>query len=279
VLRGPRPDLIYAREFWSLFLLHNSGIPFIFESHWKPKSVLHHAVESAIMRHRNCRRVVVISKSLRKIYLEEFPWLNMDKVVVAHDGADPVSSERRPHREIGRNGALQVGYIGSFQMGAGVETVTEISRRMSDVDFHIVGGSEGEVQDLQGSARGQTNLHVHGFVKPALLTSVFSGFDVMLAPYQENTASIVWCSPMKLFEYLAHGKAIICSDFPVIREIIEDGAHGLLVPAGDLDAWVAAIRFLCDRERRTSLGEAGRARLESTFTWNIRAQQVLHGVV
>jgi glycosyltransferase involved in cell wall biosynthesis len=279
VLGGSRPDLLYAREYWALLLLRNSGIPFIFESHWKPKSVVHHAVETKIMQHPKCRRIVLISNALREIYGEEFPWLCPSQVVVAHDGADAVSPKPKSFRELGRDGVLQVGYVGSFQVGAGIETVAEISHKMPEFDFHVVGGSEKEVQNLVRSLPDLPNLHIHGFMKQALLTSAYSGFDVMLAPYQENTTSIDWCSPMKLFEYMAHGKAIICSDYPVMREIIEDGTHGLLVPADDLEAWVTAISSLSDRERRASLGEAGRARLEKKFTWDIRARRVLEGVV
>lgn len=83
---------------------------------------------------------------------------------------------------------------------------------------------------------------------------------------------------MKLFEYMAYGKAIVCSDFPVMREIVESGTDGLLVPSDDIDAWVRAIRDLADPARREALGRAARARLDREFTWEIRARRVLDGV-
>ena len=54
--------------------------------------------------------------------------------------------------------------------------------------------------------------------------------DILLAPYQDrvtvaqsdNITTERWMSPLKLFEYMAAGKAIICSDIPVLREILEN---------------------------------------------------------
>jgi glycosyltransferase involved in cell wall biosynthesis len=84
---------------------------------------------------------------------------------------------------------------------------------------------------------------------------------------------------MKLFEYMAHGKAIVCSDFPVMREVIEPGATGLLVASDDSDAWANAISVLREDPRlRTALGSSGQEKLNRQFTWRHRAQKILEGI-
>src|SRR3546814_2148470 len=50
-----------------------------------------------------------------------------------------------------------------------------------------------------------------------------------------------WTSPLKLFEYMAHGLPIIASDLPNIREVLRHGETGLLVPSGDLDSWLLTL--------------------------------------
>lgn len=278
VLNGNSPDLIYAREFWALFLLSKSGLPFIFESHWRPKSLIHRYVEGFFMRRGEFRRAVLISAELKKIYSEEYSWLPDEKMMVAHDGADPEAPGKTPSRSFGRDLALQVGYVGSFWPGYGVNLIKELALEIQEADFHIIGGRPEQVSNLTRRDAAINNLRYHGFISPARLPAYYSALDVLLAPYQGPTPHIQWISPMKLFEYMAHGKAIVCSDFPVMREIIEDGRDGLLVPAGDKNGWVNAIRNLMHPARRDELGRAARTRLEREFTWEIRARRVLDGV-
>jgi glycosyltransferase involved in cell wall biosynthesis len=107
-------------------------------------------------------------------------------------------------------------------------------------------------------------------------------FDVLLAPYQlevqiasgEETAS--WMSPLKLFEYMAAKKPILCSDLPVLREIIQHGRNGLLLPVNDPEAWINALqRLLADPAERERLGANARADLLTRYTWQRRATRVI----
>jgi glycosyltransferase involved in cell wall biosynthesis len=278
VAEGQRPDLIYAREFWALALVADLGVPFVFESHWKPKSPLHKAVEAAIMRHPGFRRVVLISDELRKIYAAEFPWLPAGKVLVAHDGADPAPEiPKRDRRKLGREGALQVGYVGSFWPGYGIDMVERLAHEMKDVDFHVIGGDPDQVAERRRRNAALANLTYHGFVAPSELPGYYASLDPLLAPYQDATPHIRWISPMKLFEYMAHGKAIVCSDFPVMREIIDHEKNGLLVRADDPAAWVVAIERLRDKSLRSSLSRGAQRKLEAEFTWRRRAERALAG--
>ena len=84
-----------------------------------------------------------------------------------------------------------------------------------------------------------------------------------------------WMSPLKLFEYMAAAKPILCSDIPVLREIIENGRNGLLLPAEDADAWAAALRRPNDTPaERRRLGAAAYADFLARHTWLERARRV-----
>jgi glycosyltransferase involved in cell wall biosynthesis len=63
------------------------------------------------------------------------------------------------------------------------------------------------------------------------------------------------------------GKACIATDVPGLRDIIEDGKNGLLVPSEDVTALAQAIsRLSSSSELRASLGAAARKRIEERFT-------------
>jgi glycosyltransferase involved in cell wall biosynthesis len=62
-----------------------------------------------------------------------------------------------------------------------------------------------------------------------------------------------------LVEGMVAGLPVVGSDVPGIRDVIDDGRTGLLVPAADVDALYAALsRLAGDPELRATLGAAGR---------------------
>lgn len=64
---------------------------------------------------------------------------------------------------------------------------------------------------------------------------------------------------LNLLEYQSHGIPVVCTDLAPHREVVEDGATGLLVPVGDVAALAAAMRrVLSDEILRARLGEGGR---------------------
>jgi glycosyltransferase involved in cell wall biosynthesis len=64
-----------------------------------------------------------------------------------------------------------------------------------------------------------------------------------------------------------------------LREIIEDGRNGLLVPPADPDAWAAALkRLLEDRHLRKRLAATAHTDFISRHTWQQRASRVITGL-
>jgi glycosyltransferase involved in cell wall biosynthesis len=86
-----------------------------------------------------------------------------------------------------------------------------------------------------------------------------------------------WASPMKVFEYLACGRAILASDLPVLREVLTED-NSVLAPPEDAAAWNHALRSLAaDAGRREAL--ALRARADAgLYSWEQRARRALAGL-
>jgi glycosyltransferase involved in cell wall biosynthesis len=82
---------------------------------------------------------------------------------------------------------------------------------------------------------------------------------------------------MKLFEYMAAGRAILSGDLPVLREVLNE-SNGLLLPTEDVQAWVDGLSgLLADPDRMRSLGK--QARLDAAaYTWEARAARMLAGI-
>jgi glycosyltransferase involved in cell wall biosynthesis len=69
-----------------------------------------------------------------------------------------------------------------------------------------------------------------------------------------------------LLEAQSWGLAVVASDIPANRALVDDGINGLVVPVGDVDALAAAvIRLLDDAALRARLGRAARERVAREF--------------
>jgi glycosyltransferase involved in cell wall biosynthesis len=73
--------------------------------------------------------------------------------------------------------------------------------------------------------------------------------------------------PKVLLEACASGKAVVVSDIPGCREVIQDDVNGLVIPARDADALAMAIqRLLGDAELRRRLGTNARTTAVEQFS-------------
>lgn len=214
-----------------------------------------------------------------------FPWLPSEKVRAVHDGADiPERTSKPPFNtaSLGDSKKFQVGYIGHLYPGKGMEIISLLASRLPQMDFHVVGGMDEDIARWQQTGTAP-NLHFHGFVRHADLPWYFENFDVLLAPYQKTVMGIgrkndnaPWMSPLKLFEYMASEKAIICSDLPVLREILTHKKDALLIPPEDIEAWMGALLTLKDNsELRKGLAISAKEKFLARHTWEKRAGEVL----
>jgi glycosyltransferase involved in cell wall biosynthesis len=176
--------------------------------------------------------------------------------------------------------------VGSLYPGKGLETIISLAELRQQYVFDIVGGTIDEIAWWRDRG-APANVHFHGHVPHSELACFFSSFHVALLPILPNVSVDFrnsdigrWTSPLKLFEYMAHDLPIIASDRPTIREVLTDGETGFLVPPGDTTAWARTLdRALEDYPTSLSVGKRAGALLREKYTWKVRAQLVLSGLL
>lgn len=79
-----------------------------------------------------------------------------------------------------------------------------------------------------------------------------------------------------LLEAMALEAPVVASDIPAVREVLDDGRAGVLVPPADAASLGKAIcGLLDDRDRRKALAAVGRRRFEAEFRIDAVADQML----
>ncbi|MCB2226140.1 MAG: glycosyltransferase family 4 protein [Desulfarculaceae bacterium] len=274
---GLRPDLLYGRYLRGLYFASLMGARPAYESHLPPEGLdrLTRAMFRRLERRQALRLLVVISEALAALAREQGA---TTPILAAHDGAD-LPEDDAPVEAL--EGEFPVGYFGNLYPGRGVELIVETARLTPWASFHLVGGQDPALLErLRREA--PANLILHGFVPPARALAMQRGCKALLMPYQQRVSvpgqieTSRWMSPLKMFEYMASGAAIVSSHLPVLGEVLADGVNALLVPPADASAWSAALCRLRD-ESGLARALAARARedLAANYTWTRRARRIM----
>lgn len=281
-LKKENTNLVYGRFLHGCLIATFLDIPTVYESHmpaWR-KGFFEKILFNLLLARKSLKYIVVISEALKTMYVDY--GIPAENILVAHDAAVPVPNFENRANLDGRAGAIQVGFVGNLYEGKGMEIIAQIAPALPEVDFHIIGGQEKDISRWQKSI-ASNNVFFHGFIPQEKLLSYRNALDICLLPIQEtvrplgsdtiNIADVN--SPLKLFDYMAHGKAIIASDLPVIREVLNE-QNAILVPPHDTDAWIRAIQKLIENTRmRSKLGAQALEDFMNHYTWQKRATHVL----
>lgn len=292
-------ELIYTRLPQAAALASQMGLPTILEIHDMPQGTLGPRMLHWFIKGKGAHRLVVITRALRTDLQSRFG-LSADSslIVVAPDGVDLQRYQGLPSPEQARLALTHsapagweavlppdrftAGYTGHLYAGRGVDLLLQVAARLPEMNFLVAGGEPQDVERARQSARSAhlDNLQLTGFVPNADLPLYQAACDVLLMPYQRQVAASSggdisrYLSPMKLFEYLASERPILSSDLPVLQEVLNP-ENALLLPADDIEAWVAALRRLqAEPGLRRRLASQARQDAQE-YTWEARAAKIL----
>jgi len=243
------------------------------------------------LKMRGRKLMTVTTRALRQA-LERSAGFGFENeaVVVAPNGVDlerykdlpdPPSARRR----LFLKNKLTIGFTGHIYPGRGADLLFELARQMPGVNFLWVGGTPELVKYWRGRLKvsNAKNVMMTGFVEHEHIPLYQAAADVLLMPYGrsieassgQDIAEVI--NPMKMFEYMASGRAIVSADLPVIREVLTEKSAVFCKP-GDVNAWKSAIEsLLLNEKQRVALGAQARKDAKR-YTWEERARRIMNGM-
>ena len=214
----------------------------------------------------------VLADRLRAVGVDE------DRITVIQNGVgneflrDVDSAPVRARYGLG--GKIVLGFTGFVRDWHGVDKVVSFlaSRRTSNLHLLLVGDGparaslERQAHDLGVSDK----LTITGVVQREEIPAHVAAFDIALQP-----AVVDYASPLKLFEYMALGKAILAPASANIMEVLTEDREAILF-AADEGAFEQGLGALVDdASLRQRLGEGARASLlRQGLTWAGNAERV-----
>jgi len=204
------------------------------------------------------------------------------RIVVTSNGVDTdafrlVEADARPRLPAAFKSGPVLGFVGYVRAWHGLPQVVELLAAdpvLAQANLLVVGDGPAR-GDLEAQARRlgvDGRVQVCGVIGRDSLAGYVSTFDIALQP--EVTA---YASPLKLFEYMALGRAIIAPDAPNIREILSLEVDALLFEPNNPDSLAAAIRRLVgDAALRARLGAAAAGKIQrEDITWARNARRAI----
>jgi glycosyltransferase involved in cell wall biosynthesis len=189
-----------------------------------------------------------------------------------YDGIDSEIAKRA----LGLSGKIVLGFSGFMREWHGLDSVVEALAQPDlpeSVHFLLLGdGPARAAMEQRAAELGIVDrLTFAGIVPRNELGRHVAAFDIALQP-----KAVAYASPLKLFDYMAAGKAIVAPDQPNIRELVSHEKSALLFDPQQKTAMLEAILLLVrDPGLRRRVGVGARRQIdERGFTWRDNARRV-----
>ena len=276
----PVHDVVYTRNSATFVALIARGAATVYDTHraWPDHVPPSRPLFRAIMRRDNFVGALFHSEYARQSYLR----LGIDAAHLRtiRNGYDPARFRSDVTRDDARR-ALDlpldrklVVYTGHISRLKGLDALLGLAERTPEALFLMV-GSEGDGL-VERAARRHANVRVLPWQPYQVAAQYMVSADVLLLPPSSLGLKVAGHTvlPMKLFGYLAAGRALLAPATPDVQELLVDGDNAVLVPPGDIEAAALALRNLLH-------DDVGRARLASharatgaDLTWDARAEKI-----
>lgn len=232
---------------------------------------------------RGATKVIAITGALRDELVRR--GVDGDKIMLVPNGVDTDRFVPRPRNEelarrLGVTGKTVIGYVGSVLdyegLGLLVDAAAALSLERSNFVVLVVGdGNEREALEGRVARDGLDDIiRFVGRVPHEEVEDYYSIIDI--CPFPRLPLPVCeMVSPLKPFEALAMGKAVVASDVAALAEIVQDGVNGLLHVKGDTASLAEQLRrLLDDADLRRRLSSDGREWVVRHRRWDVLSSRI-----
>ena len=262
-INGPHFELIY---FYYLYYLNNIGIlkkilkySFYFKKKLEVEKFWYNKKKKA----KYIDGIITVSDVLANYLKSHF----RVPIKVVTNGAEPRWSFM-PYK-----GALNVLVSGGSVPWIDWDTPVKLAQiclnKRLNIHFHFVGKSVDNAPP---------NITCYGRLSHFELSKIIQKCHVCLVLYNDFSWSPIgfYNSPLKLFEYMAHGKVVIATDLGQISSIIKNEVDGFLVRPKDVQSIYNLLSLLqCNSSLLYKLSKNAYEKIRSQYTWELKVKEYI----
>jgi starch synthase len=236
------------------------------------------AAKEAHLTYRLADKIICVSEPAKQHLVETWQ-VPPEKIAVMPNGVDIelFSSDYDPQptqAQLGLDGSPVISFVGGFQHWHGVDRLVEsfaqVLPEVPKAKLLLVGDGPArpDIEQKIAELGVEPAVIITGLVPQKQVPRILAVTDIAVIPYPRLPKEL-WFSPLKLYEYMAAGKAIIASRAGQIADVIQDGQNGLLVESGNVTGFAQAmIKLLEDPAERKRLGQNARQQAIHQHSWD-----------
>lgn len=229
--------------------------------------------------------IIAVSNMIRDYLINRWD-VDPEKIYVIPNAADTDFSVKRIDGDNTRSKYSiaptdpVVVFIGSMKKWHGIDILIDafihVLGEVPDAKLLLVG--EGEMRDEIEKKINDSNIKrsvvLTGNVTHDAIPEILSISDVAVAPYPRMDN--FYFSPIKIFEYMISGKAIVASGIGQIPELVQNNINGILVEPENIGQLSKAIvRLLKDDDLRLFLGKNAQREAFNKYTWEQYSRRLI----
>lgn len=226
--------------------------------------------------------VVAVGETIKRRIAQRWK-LRPESISIVRNGANVDLFLTAPLPEpaaVKQTGDANVIFVGSFQPWHGVDLLVKAFSRVAaarpDARLLLVGDGPRRSEVEQEVQRRCLSTHVQflGRVAHENVVGLLAKAEVAVLCHPAASAEIVE-TPLKLFEYMAAGKAIAAPRVPNMQRVLVEGVNGILFTPDDAEQLADVIlKLLSDSRLRSVLGEAARRDAIEKYSWQRAVKEV-----
>lgn len=299
--KAERPALIHAASnHWNgltaVKTARSLGIPSIYEvrglweitrgsrnPEWAESNMFRYMAKMEADAAKGATKVFTITEALRAEMIDR--GVDEDKITVVPNGVDtsrftPIGRDEQLASELGVTGKTVIGYVGSVLDYEGIELMLQAAQQLSRTreDFHVlIVGDGAELERFTLFVQEQDLSDVVTFTGRVPHEQVERYYSLVdITPFPRLPLPVCeMVSPLKPFEAMAMGKAVIASDVAALAEIVTPEVNGLLHEKGNVESLIEALTTLLDDKAHAQrLGAQARDWVVENRDWSQLAQVI-----
>lgn len=170
----------------------------------------------------------------------------------------------------------EICYVGGLSEVRGIFEIIESLNHLNSIRLNLAGLFNDSSFEKKAKAQPSwSKVNELGFLDRNGIKEVYSKSKIGLVTLHP-IINYVDALPVKMFEYMASGLAVIASDIPLWKEIIEESKCGICVnPLNSKDIANAVDEMIQNPEALKEMGANGRNAVVQKFNWSNEEEKLL----
>jgi len=184
---------------------------------------------------------------------------------------DGANTKKFKHKNIKSYNMVKIVFVGNHLKYQGVHLLIEATKYMESKNYKIIIiGNYSKFKFPKSE-----NIRFEGFLSNEKAIRILEKYDIGVAPYLEAKNEPYGFSPIKIFEYMAAGLAVVATDTEWNREIVKNGENGILFEENNAKDLARKLDMLIENKTALERIKKTSIRYSKKHDWSNRSEEII----